>query len=102
MQDSCIYYGREIQDISFFVFASDESFMDNLLDQKNFQGYMMKLFSGAVAWRVIKQDTIITFSTKAKLLAILQTAKKAIYLFLLMKSPTLIFPKAPTIKCDNQ
>lgn len=39
----------------------------------------MKSFGGAVIQKANKLDTITTFSTKAKLFAILQTAKEAIY-----------------------
>ena len=41
---------------------------------------MMKLFGGGIAWRANKQDIVTTSSTKAEFLAILQTAKKTIYL----------------------
>lgn len=40
----------------------------------------MKLFGEAVTWKANKQDTIITLLTETELLAISQTAKKAIYL----------------------
>ena len=37
-----------------FFGASDASFDDNTLDQKSSQGYIMKLFGGAIAWRANK------------------------------------------------
>ncbi len=70
-QDYCIRYGGDAQDLSSFVFASDV----NTLDQKSSQGYIMKLFGGAVALRANKQDTVTILSTEAELLAISQTAK---------------------------
>ncbi len=48
-QDYCICYLGDAQDLSSFVFTSDPSFCDNTLDQKSFQGYIMKLFGEAVA-----------------------------------------------------
>lgn len=62
----------------------------------------MKLFSGPVAWRANKQDTVITFSTKAKLLAISQTAKEAIYLSRLMQALKFVIFEALTVECDNK
>lgn len=100
-QDYCICYGGESWDISSFVCASNVSFADNLLDQKSSQGYLMKLFGGAIAWKTNKQDTMTIFSTKAELLMVSQTAKKAIYLFRLMKALTLVLLEALAIKVNN-
>ena len=69
----------DAQDLSSFVWASDASFGDNTLDHKSFQGYIMKLFGGAVALRASKQDTVTTLSAEAEFLAISQTTKEAIY-----------------------
>ena len=100
-QDYCICYGGDAQDLSSFVCASDASFGDNTLDRKSSQGYIMKLFGGAVAWRANKQDTVTTSSTEAELLAISQTAKEAIYLSRLMQALNLVIPEVLTIECDN-
>lgn len=103
----CIRYGGEARNISSFVCdssficVSDASFADNSLDRKSSQGYLMKLFGGAVAWRANKQDTVTTSSTEAELLAVSQTAKEAIYLSRLMKALKLVLPEAFTIECDN-
>ena len=80
----CIRYGHESEATS-FVCASDASFADNTLDRKSSQGYVLKLFRGPVTWRANKQDTVTTSSTKAELLALSQTAKKAIYMSRLLK-----------------
>ena len=100
-QDYCIRYWGDSQDLSSFVCASDASFGDNTLDRKSSQGYIMKLFGGAVAWRANKQDTVTTSSTEAELLAISQTAKEAIYLSCLMQALNFVIPEALTIECDN-
>jgi hypothetical protein len=39
----------------------------------------MKLFGGLINWRANKQDTIITLTTEAKLLALAQAAKESMY-----------------------
>ncbi len=101
MQDYCTRYLGDEQDLSSFVFASDASFGDNTLDQKSSQGYILKLFGGAVAWRANMQDTVTTSSTEAELLAISQTAKEAIYHSRLMQALNLVIPEATTIECDN-
>lgn len=101
-QDYCICFRIETKNISSFVYASDPSFANNLLNQKSSQGYIIKVFGGAVAQKANKQDIVITSSTKAKLLTVLQTAKETIYLSWLIKSLTLILHKALTIECDNQ
>ncbi len=59
-QDYCIRYRGDAEDLSSFVFAGDAFFGDNTLDQKSSQGYIIKLFGGAVAWRANKQDTVTT------------------------------------------
>lgn len=108
-QDYCICYEGGAQDIlsficdrfKFFVCASNASFANNLIDQKSFQSFLMKLFGGAIVWRANKQDMVTMSSTEAELLAVLQTAREAIYLFCLIKALTLVLPKALMIKCDN-
>ena len=54
-----------------------------------------------MAWKTNKQDTVTILSTEAELFAISQIAKKAIYLFWLIKALKLSIFKAFTIKCDN-
>ena len=80
-QDYYIYYKEKTQDISSFVYVSDMLFADNSLDWRSSQDYIMKLFSDAIAWRANKKDIVIISFTEVELLAVSQTAKKAIYLF---------------------
>ena len=54
-----------------FICASDTSFTDNFVNRKSLQGYIIKLFGGPITWRANKQNTVITLSTEAKLLALL-------------------------------
>ena len=53
-QDYCIRYEREAQNFSSFVCASNASFADNTIDWKSFQGYIIKLFGGPIAWKANK------------------------------------------------
>ena len=69
----------------------------------------MKLFGGAVAWRVKKQATVTTLSTEAEILAISKTVKEAIYLsrlmqalnFVIPEALNLVIPEAFRIECEN-
>jgi hypothetical protein len=61
------------------IIASDASFADNNTNRKSSQAFAMKLFGGLIGWRANKQDTVITLTTKAELLALAQTAKKSMY-----------------------
>jgi hypothetical protein len=65
--------------------ASDASFADNSSNRKSLQGYTIQLFRGLIAWKVSKQDTITTSTTKAELLALSQVAKEAIFITRLIK-----------------
>jgi hypothetical protein len=49
----------------------------------------MKLFSGLIGWRANKQNTIITSTIKAELLALAQAAKKSIYVSKLLQKLTI-------------
>src|SRR6266480_7720969 len=61
----------------------------------------MTLFSGAITWRVNKQDTVITSSTEVELLALSQTVKEAIFMSRLFKVMTLRLNEPLIINCDN-
>jgi hypothetical protein len=61
------------------VVASDAFFANNSINRKSLQAFAMKLFGGLIGWRANKQNTVTTSTTEAKLLALVQTAKKSIY-----------------------
>jgi hypothetical protein len=65
--------------------ASDASFANNNIDRKSSQAFAMKLFGGLIGWRANKQDTIITLTIKAELLALAQTAKELMYVSKLLQ-----------------
>src|SRR6266702_4791051 len=84
-----------------FIYASNASFVDNSVDRKSSQGYIMKLFRGLIAWRANKQDMVTTLSTETELLALSQTAKEAIFISRLFKVMTLRLKEPLIIDCDN-
>jgi hypothetical protein len=61
----------------------------------------MKLFRGLIAWRANKQDIVMILSTEAKLLALLQTVKEAIFISRLFKAIMLRLKKPLIINYDN-
>lgn len=82
--------------------ASDASFADNTSDRKSSQGYAIKLFSGLIAWKANKQDTVTTSTTEAELLALSQVAKEAIFTTQLLEELGVKLPSPTiTIQCDN-
>lgn len=106
MWNLALRYGDSIGKFSnnegLFVCASDASFGDNTLDRRSSQGYVMKLFGGAITWKANKQDTVTTSSTEAELLALSQTAKELIFTGRLLKDLGLQLPTPLTIECDNK
>jgi hypothetical protein len=61
----------------------------------------MKLFKGPIAWKTNKQNTVTTLSTEAKLLALSQIAKEAIFISRLFKAITLRLKKPLIINYNN-
>ena len=63
-------YGDDNNKACSFICASDALFVNNMLDRKSSQGYIILLFGGTITWKANKQNTIITLSIKAELLAL--------------------------------
>jgi hypothetical protein len=59
-------------------FSSDAAFADNV-DRKSSEGYLFKLFGGAVDWRAAKQKTVTTSTTEAELLALSNAARETLW-----------------------
>ena len=76
-------------------------FMNNIINQKNLQNYIIKLFNRSVIWKANKQNTVMTSFIETEFLAISQTTKKIIYLFCLMRSLILYLPEFLFIERDN-
>ena len=83
--------------------ASDASFADNSIDQKSSQAYAMKLFGGVIDWRASKQETVMTLTTKAELLALSQVTKEALFISRLIKKLKVkLNNNHIKIECDNK
>jgi hypothetical protein len=59
------------------------------------------LFGGLISWRANKQDIVTTLSTEAKLLALSQTAREALFIGRLFHALTLELDKPMSVQCDN-
>ena len=84
-----------------FICVSDALFVDNSINKKSLQRYIMKLFRGPIAWRANKQNMVTTLSTEAELLALLQRAKEAIFISRLFKATMLRLNEPLIINCNN-
>jgi hypothetical protein len=74
-----------------------------MVDRKSSQGFILKLFGGAIAWRANKQDTVTTLTTKAELLSLAQAAKEAKFLVWLQAELGIkLVDSTITIQCDNK
>jgi hypothetical protein len=84
------------------IIASDASFADNTFNWKNSQTFAIKLFNGLIGWRANKQNTIITLTIEAELLAFAQTAKESLFVSrLLLKLTIALNDQFIQINCDN-
>jgi hypothetical protein len=81
--------------------SSDASFADDPETRKSTQGYLMKLFSGAIMWQSSKQKTVTTSTTEAELLSLSHTARETIALYRLFEQIQFDPEQLPRILCDN-
>lgn len=82
-------------------FSSDAAFADTE-DRKSSEGYLFKLFGGAVDWRATKQKTVTTSTTEAELLAISNAARETFWWTRFFREVGLELDSSkPTILCDN-
>ena len=82
--------------------SSDASFADDPETRKSTQGYLMKLFGGAIMWQSLKQKTVTTSTTEAELLSLSNTARETIALYRLFEQIQFDPEQQPRILCDNQ
>jgi len=62
------------------MISLNASFVDDKETRHSSYGYIISLFSGLIAWKVGKQNTIITSTTKAKIKGVELTIKEIIAL----------------------
>jgi hypothetical protein len=84
-----------------FRCSTDAAFADDLLTRKSTEGYILKLFGGAIDWRSTRQRSVTTSSTEAELLALSHTATEVYWMRRLFKSIQLQLDQY-TVECDNQ
>ena len=92
----------ETGDDEILQLSSDASFADDPETRKSTQGYLMKLFSGAIMWQSSKQKTVTTSTTEAELLSLSHTARETIALYRLFEQIQFDPEQQPRILCDNQ
>jgi hypothetical protein len=74
-----IEYSAETNNQQVFVCASDAAFADDTATRRSTEGYLFKLFGGAIDWYSTKQKTITTSSTEAELRALVHAAKETFW-----------------------
>jgi hypothetical protein len=74
-----IQYDAEHREMQ-MVLASDASFADDIETRRSSHGYTISLFSGLIAWKATRQDTVTTSTTEAELLGVAQLAKEVLAL----------------------
>lgn len=92
----------EMGDDEVLQLSSDASFADDPETRKSTQGYLMKLFNGAIMWQSSRQKTVTTSTTEAELLSLSHTARETISLYRLFQQIEFSPEQQPRILCDNQ
>ena len=92
----------EIGDDEVLQLLSDASFADDPKTRKSTQGYLMRLFSGAIMWQSLKQKTVTTLTTKVELLSLSYIAREVIALYRLFEQIQFDPEQQLRILCNNQ
>jgi hypothetical protein len=74
-----IEYSAETNSQQVFVCASDAALADDTVTRRSTEGYLFKLFGGAIDWHSTKQKTVATSSTEAELRALEHAAKETFW-----------------------
>ena len=84
-----------------FTSSSDTSFADDSTTYRSTKGYLFQLFGGPIDWRYIKQKTVTTSTTEAKLLALSHTAKELLWWERFYQGVQLDLDQDYQIHCNN-
>jgi hypothetical protein len=84
-----------------FECCTDAAYADDIPSRKSTEGYLFKLFNGAIDWRSTRQKQVTKSSTEAELMALSHAATDLYWWRRFFKSITLILDQYP-IQCDNQ
>ena len=85
-----------------FEAFSDASLGDDTRTRKSSQGFVIKLFGGAIDWQATRQKTVSTSSTEAEFKALAEAAKELIRWKRVFKATKLEIDEEFSIWCDNQ
>jgi hypothetical protein len=97
-----IEYSAETNNQQVFVCASDAAFADDTATRRSTEGYLFKLFGGAIDWHSTKQKTVTASSTEAELRALAHAAKETFWWKRFFQSIELDPGHDLSISCDNQ
>jgi len=89
-------------DIQVLECAGDAAFADEKTTHRSTEGYLFKLYGGAIDWRSTKQKCVTTSTTEAELHALTQTAKEMYWWKRFFASIGFDIGHDPQIRCDNQ
>jgi hypothetical protein len=95
------YAAPRKDDKEVFIIASDAAFGDNA-DRTSSDGYVVKLYGGAIDWRAAKQRLVTTSTTEAELRSATEAAKRLMVWKRLFKSIGFDPKQAMSIACDNR
>ena len=88
--------------VKIFECASDAAFADEKTTRRSTEGYLFKLYGGAIDWKSTKQRCVTTSTTEAELHALTQAAKEMYWWKRFFTSIRFNIGHEPTIQCDNQ
>ena len=63
-------------DVQVFECSGDAAFADEKATRRSTEGYLFKLYGGAIDWKSTKQKCVMTSTTEAELHALTQAAKE--------------------------
>ena len=84
-----------------FRCATDAAFADNISTRRSTEGFIFKLFGGAIDWKSTRQKSVTTSSTEAELLA-LSHASSQIYWWKRFFTSIQLELEEYQVECDNQ
>ena len=97
-----IEFSADTDEQEVFIGASDASYADDKPTCKSSEGYLFKLFDGAIDWHAMKQKTVTISSTEAKFLALSHTAKEIYWWKCLFRCIQMDPDHDTAVACDNQ
>ena len=100
-KEKTLKYEDENNKACLFICVNNVSFVNNTLNCKSFQSYIMMLFEDAIVWKISKQNIIIMSSIEAEFLVLFQIVKKAIFISQLLNIMILKLNESLVVECDN-